>query len=44
MPLSRVSIYSTMYDFMSLNLFVYSKDAKQLATVNVPITGKIVCV
>ncbi len=40
MPLSRVQIYSAEDDSMSLNLFVYGEEAKQLTEADVTMTGK----
>lgn len=42
MPLSRVQIYSAEDDSMSLNLFVYGEEAKQLSVADVTMTGKLV--
>ncbi|KAL9191366.1 hypothetical protein ACHAXT_001072 [Thalassiosira profunda] len=39
MPLSRVQIYSAEDDSMSLNLFVYGEEAKQLTEADVTMTG-----
>ena len=39
MPLSRVQIYSAEDDSMSLNLFVYGEEAKQLSSADVTMTG-----
>jgi len=39
MPLSRVQIYSAEDDSMSLNLFVYGEEAKQLTEADVTLTG-----
>ena len=41
MPLSRVQIYSAEDDSMSLNLFVYGEEAKQLSVADVTMTGKL---
>jgi hypothetical protein len=40
MPLSRVQIYSAEDDSMSLNLFVYGEEAKQLTEADVTMTGE----
>ena len=40
MPLSRVQIYSAEDDSMSLNLFVYGEEAKQLSEADVNMTGE----
>ena len=39
MPLSRVQIYSAEDDSMSLNLFVYGEEPKQLSVADVTMTG-----
>lgn len=41
MPLSRVQIYSAEDDSMSLNLFVYGEEAKQLTEADVTLTGEL---
>ena len=40
LPLSRVQIYSAEDDSMSLNLFVYGEEAKQLTETDVTMTGE----
>ena len=39
-PLSRVQIYSAEDDSMSLNLFVYGEEARQLTEADVTMTGE----
>ena len=40
MPLSRVQIYSAEDDSMSLNMFVYGDENKQLTRADVALTGE----
>lgn len=40
MPLSRVQIYSAEDDSMSLNLFVYGEEPKQLTEADVTVSGE----
>ena len=41
MPLSRVQIYSAEDDSMSLNMFVYGEEPKNLTETDVTLTGKL---